>query len=74
MTDATIPAKTHRWIPKGMTVQYLKKADGVLTANASIDLPRVWKDKEDLIVAVEVFDQHNTKVFHADINMYITSR
>jgi hypothetical protein len=57
-----------------MTVQYLKKADGVLTAEAKIDLPRVWRDKEDLIVPVEVFDQHKTKVFHADITMYITER
>ena len=74
MTDATVPVKTHRWIPKGMTVQYLKKADGILTAEAKIDLPRVWQDKEDLIVPVEVYDQHKTKVFHADITMYITER
>ncbi|MCF6435936.1 MULTISPECIES: hotdog fold domain-containing protein [Pseudoalteromonas] len=74
MVDATVPHKTHRWIPKGMTVQYLKKAETDLTAQAKIALPRQWQDKEDLIVPVEIFDAQGTKVFHADINMYITER
>ncbi|RJE75637.1 DUF4442 domain-containing protein [Pseudoalteromonas citrea] len=74
MVDATVPHKTHRWIPKGMTVQYLKKAETDIRAEAKIILPREWQDKEDLIVPVEVFDLHGTKVFHADINMYITQR
>ncbi|WP_261594375.1 hotdog fold domain-containing protein [Pseudoalteromonas holothuriae] len=74
MVDATVPHKTHRWIPKGMTVQYLKKAETNLRAQASIELPRQWQDKEDLIVPVEVFDEQGNKVFHADINMYITAR
>ncbi|MBQ4848934.1 DUF4442 domain-containing protein [Pseudoalteromonas sp. MMG013] len=74
MVDATVPHKTHRWIPKGMTVQYLKKAETDISAEAKITLPRQWLDKEDLIVPVEVFDAHGTKVFHADINMYVTKR
>jgi len=31
MTDVTVPS-THRWIPKGMTVEYLKKAETDLIA------------------------------------------
>jgi len=34
MTEVTVPA-THRWIPKGMTVEYLKKAETDLIAIAS---------------------------------------
>ncbi|KZN58001.1 hotdog fold domain-containing protein [Pseudoalteromonas luteoviolacea] len=74
VTDATVPNHTHRWIPKGMTVQYLKKADSDLKAQAQIPMPREWKDKEDLIVPVEVFNNEGVKVFHADITMYITEK
>ena len=34
MTDVSVPAGA-RWIPKGMTVEYLAKAKSSLTANAS---------------------------------------
>lgn len=34
MTDATVPS-SHRWIPKGMTVEYLKKANTDLVAIAT---------------------------------------
>ena len=74
MVDATVPHKTHRWIPKGMTVQYLKKAETGIRAEASIVMPRQWHEREDLVVPVEVFDEHGSKVFHADITMYITAR
>ncbi|ESP94910.1 hotdog fold domain-containing protein [Pseudoalteromonas luteoviolacea] len=74
VTDATVPVHTHRWIPKGMTVQYLKKADTDLKAEAVIPLPHVWQDKEDIIVPVEVFNSEGVKVFHADVTMYITAK
>ncbi|MCO7199195.1 hotdog fold domain-containing protein [Pseudoalteromonas sp. OANN1] len=72
MTDATIDHKTHRWIPKGMSVQYLAKAETDLHAVAQIEYPRAWQDKEELVVPVEVFNTAGEKVFHADINMYIS--
>ena len=34
MSEATVPA-SHRWIPKGMTVEYLKKAGTDLRAVAA---------------------------------------
>lgn len=34
MTEVTVPS-THRWIPKGMTVEYLKKAETDLIAVAT---------------------------------------
>ncbi|GAP74831.1 MULTISPECIES: hotdog fold domain-containing protein [Pseudoalteromonas] len=74
MTDATVPHKTHRWIPKGMTVEYLNKVDTDMTATAHIPLPHQWQDKEDLLVPVEVTNTRGEIVFRATINMYITAR
>ena len=74
MVDATVPYKTHRWIPKGMTVQYLAKVDTDVTAIAEIDLPHQWVDKEDLVVPVKLYNTRNELVFTADITMYITQK
>ncbi|MGK0404366.1 DUF4442 domain-containing protein [Alcanivorax jadensis] len=41
MTDVSIPL-THSWIPKGMEVEYLKKAETDLTAVATAELPLQW--------------------------------
>ncbi|MDN3487723.1 MULTISPECIES: hotdog fold domain-containing protein [unclassified Pseudoalteromonas] len=74
MVDATVPHKTHRWIPKGMTVQYLAKVDTDVTAIAEIELPHQWIDKEDLVVPVKLYNIRNELVFTADITMYITKK
>ncbi len=74
MVDATVPYKTHRWIPKGMTVNYLAKVDTDVTAIAQIESPRQWIDKEDLVVPVKLYNTRNELVFTADITMYITKK
>lgn len=74
MVDATVSHKTHRWIPKGMTVQYLAKVDTDVTAIAEIKLPHQWIDKEDLVVPVKLYNTRNELVFTADITMYITKK
>ncbi|AXV65800.1 DUF4442 domain-containing protein [Pseudoalteromonas lipolytica] len=74
MVDATVPAKTHRWIPKSMTVNYLAKVDSDMRAVAEIDFPRQWLDKEDLVVPVKVYNSRDELVFTADITMYITAK
>ncbi|MGO2292915.1 MAG: hotdog fold domain-containing protein [Pseudoalteromonas sp.] len=74
LVDSTVPFKTHRWIPKGMTVQYLAKVDTDVTAVAEIDMPRQWQDKEDLIVPVKLYNTRDELVFTADITMYITEK
>ncbi|MBR9813500.1 DUF4442 domain-containing protein [bacterium] len=71
--DASVPL-THRWIPKGMTVEYLAKAETDLTATCDFDLPNIWPDKMDLITPVSVTDKHGTEVFRARINMYVTAK
>ena len=72
LVDATVPYKTHRWIPKGMTVKYLAKVDTDVTAIADIEIPHLWIDKEDLVVPVKLYNTRNELVFTADIIMYIT--
>ncbi len=67
LTDATIPDGA-RWIPKGMTVQYLAKAKTDLRAVATADNVD-FTEPGDKTVAVDIFDAHDVKVFHADITM-----
>lgn len=69
MTDASLP-KGFRWIPKGMTVEYLAKAKTDLRAVANgegID----WANAGDVVVPVDVFDTQQQKVFTARITMNI---
>ena len=40
MTDASLP-RGMRWIPKGMSVRYLKKATGTLQGRATPEIPLV---------------------------------
>ena len=69
MTDASVPAG-HRWIPKGMTVQYLAKAKtGVRAVADGSQVP--WTEPGDHEVPVDIFDESGTKVFHARITMNI---
>jgi acyl-coenzyme A thioesterase PaaI-like protein len=68
MTDVTIPA-THRWIPKGMTVEYLKKAETDLRAVAeSKPIPQFGAAAE-FPVMVNVMDTKDKTVFRAVITM-----
>jgi acyl-coenzyme A thioesterase PaaI-like protein len=72
MTDASLP-KGMRWIPKGMSVLYLKKAKGPLRGVATPDIPLVVTDTGyDLPVSVGVFDGAGDKVFSAQINMWLS--
>ena len=69
MTTVSIPTGA-RWIPKGMTVEYLAKAKTDLTARASgegID----WSSEGDKIVPVDVTDTDGKTVFTARITMNI---
>ena len=69
LTDATIPTG-FRWIPKGMSVQYLAKANTDLRAVATaegVDL----SEPGDKTIGVDIYDTEDTKVFHADITMYV---
>lgn len=72
-TDATIP-DSMRWIPKGMTVRYLKKASGPLTATARVPAIAAATDGSELHVPVQVCDAAGEVVFDADITMWVSPR
>lgn len=74
MTDATLPPSM-RWIPKGMTVEYLKKAKGRMRAVARPDIPVVEATAGyELPVVVEVRDSADDCVFRARITMWVSPR
>lgn len=74
MTDASLP-KGMRWIPKGMSVQYLKKAIGTMRAVATPAIPLVASDAGyDLPVNVDVFDPAGERVFTAEIRMWLSPK
>lgn len=74
MTDVTIPASL-RWIPKGMRVEYLRKAVGTMRAAATPDLPAVETDQGyELPVTVVVTDAQGDAVFRARIAMWVSPR
>ncbi|HAI93530.1 MAG TPA: DUF4442 domain-containing protein [Xanthomonadaceae bacterium] len=74
MTDATLPAAM-RWIPKGMTVEYRKRATGTLRAEALPERPIVVSaEAYDLPVRVTVTDRKGDAVFVATIAMRVSPR
>ncbi|MDF2445935.1 MAG: hypothetical protein K0S46_1171 [Moraxellaceae bacterium] len=73
VTDVTLPA-SQRWIPKGMTVEYLKKAETDLVATAR---PLVAIDGfagGELPVEVLVTDTAGDIVFRARIAMWVSAK
>ena len=74
MTDASLP-NGMRWIPKGMTVQYLKKAVGPQTGVATPALPLVAAAQGyDLPVQVEVRDGGGDVTFRAEVTMWLSPK
>ncbi|MGI9303388.1 MAG: hotdog fold domain-containing protein [Gammaproteobacteria bacterium] len=73
MLDATIPS-THRWIPKGMTVEYLKKAQTDLKAVAALNPLPEFGPAAELPVTVNVVDAGDQTVFRAVIAMWVSPK
>lgn len=73
VTDVSIPA-THRWIPKGMTVEYLRKAETDLVAVATPLGQAVPDAAGEYPVQVEVRDAAGTPVFRARITMWVSPK
>jgi len=69
--DATLPVDL-RWIPKEMTVQYIKKARGKLVCECSVD-PGILR-AGDIRVPLEIKDEARDTVLHAVITFYISER
>lgn len=73
-TDVSIP-HSMRWIPKGMTVEYLKKAVGTMHAVATLAFePRESAEGYDLPMDVVVSNPQGEPVFRARIGMWVSPR
>ncbi|WNH52130.1 hotdog fold domain-containing protein [Stenotrophomonas oahuensis] len=74
MTEVSIPASV-RWIPRGMTVEYLKKATTSVTATARPMNPSFdWAVAGEYLVEVSVTDAGGEAVFKAVISMWVSPR
>ena len=72
MIDASLP-QDMRWIPKGMTVIYLKKANGPMHAIVTPIIPIISSSNSyDLPINVDVLDTSGVKVFNAEIRMWLS--
>ena len=72
-TEVTIPASM-RWIPKGMSVRYLKKALGELHANARVEAITDSSASQEHHAFIEVRNAADEVVFDADITMWVSPR
>ncbi|MGD9599504.1 MAG: hotdog fold domain-containing protein [Steroidobacteraceae bacterium] len=72
VTEVTIPAAM-RWIPRGMTIEYLKPAATGVTAAARLE-KSTWDGAENVGVAVSVQDATGVEVVRAVVTMYISPR
>lgn len=74
MTDVSIPPSM-RWIPKGMTVEYLAKAVGTMHAEATPERPAVESTSGyEWPALVSVRDGQGQEVFRARIHMWVSPR
>ncbi len=72
MLEVSLP-RDMRWIPKGMTVEYLKIAKTDLKAVCEISLDNLDSPQE-LPMTVHVTDTKGTEVFRAVITMHISKK
>lgn len=74
MTEVSVPA-SHRWIPRGMTVEYLKVARSDVRAVASFESKPVYgASGSELPALITVYDNTDTPVFRAEIRMWVSPR
>lgn len=74
LVDAATPADM-RWIPKGMQVQYLKKAQGRIRASAVLTAPlHSAATGYEVVVPVRLTDPAGELVCQADVTCWISPR
>jgi acyl-coenzyme A thioesterase PaaI-like protein len=72
VTEVTIPP-TMRWLPRGMQVDYVRKAETSVTAEARLD-EVLDGEARDVPVTVEVMDGAGQVACRAVITMYVSPR
>jgi len=73
VTEVTIPT-TLRWIPRGMTIEYLRKAETGVIATSRLTKIEWAGSPESVGVPVSVVDESGTEVVRAVITMYVTPK
>ena len=68
----TIVPKTLRWIPRSMSVEYIAKAKGTITATSEFN-PDIVKEG-DVIIPIIIRNKDKQVVFTAQITFYISSK
>jgi len=71
-TEVTIPVGM-RWIPRGMTIEYLAKAETGVMATARLDKTE-WTGPENIGVPVTATDTSGKEVVRAVISMYVSPK
>lgn len=70
--EVTVPGSM-RWIPRGMTIEYLRTAQSDVTATAHLDKEN-WNGAENVGVPVNVVDASGSIVVRAVVTMYVSPR
>lgn len=74
MTDVSIPADM-RWIPKSMTVNYVRKAKGIIRAQAKPAIEfHSSAQGYTALVKVVLTDTEQQEVFTAEIEMWVSPK
>jgi len=72
VTEVSVPGSM-RWIPRGMKIDYLAKAETDLSGEATLP-PVPEGEARDITVPVTVRDRDGTPVVRAEITMYLSPR
>lgn len=72
LTEVSIP-RSMRWIPRGMSISYLARAETDVRAEAHFP-ELVEGEARDVVVPVDVLDTRGERVVHAEITMYVSPR
>lgn len=74
LAEATVP-DTHRWLPKGMTVSYVAKADSRLRCVAELpEIPKFGDEGFDLPVPFTVYNKDDKPVTEGVITIWVTPK
>jgi acyl-coenzyme A thioesterase PaaI-like protein len=69
VTEVTLPS-TMSWHTRGMTIEYLRRADSDVTATARLDKAE-WGDAQNIAVPVSAVDRNGTEVVRAVITVRV---
>lgn len=71
VTEVSIPP-TLRWTTRGMTIEYLRKAETEVTATARLDKSE-WSETQSVGVPVSVVDANGAEVVRAVISILVAA-